>query len=544
MPEEENSGQKQPEPRQGDLIIPPTMMAHGKSRKTEPELKDPERVGLKYYFFLILVTGLIFAPILKSDILWSEYDEVERTAYHSMNDWSEAWSLKNIREHDPITLTSYFIESAVPLPLATTHRLINIILHLSAAILLLKCLEGLKLRGAFTAALIFALHPAVMQALFWPGYRDELVGLVFILGSLHYEIRNQNSRDFTLSLILGVTASLLHPAAFALPFLLALIVYFQNKRFHLHHYNRILLISCCLLFSYAWTQSGPSTNSRPENLDLITQIGQNQFFYLKQALLPLDLRLFHPFPRGQSYNVGALNSLVAFFIFVPFYVLAAFNFRKRWARGVILGFSGFLLLLLYGNMHTGQFIDGSLAKEEHALYVALPVIIALTFCSAAGFFAQKRTFGSFLWPMLFGGILLVQIGLTASYSYSLSDPARMWKNIADQWEDAWQPKAALVNAVRSSESNLLTESEMIRTLEKILEANPGLLQERIHLARSYREAGQNTNALREYREILRDTKPSNEFLEEAATLFDKVGLTWEANNARERKTHQSTPLEL
>ena len=536
MADEEKPLPQQPETRHGDLIIPPTMVVSGKSERTEAEYREPKRSGWKSYLFLTLVTFLVFSPILKTNFFWSEYDEVERTPFLAMDDWTEAWHSETIRQHDPITLTSYFAESTIPLPAATTYRLINLLLHLSAALFLLKILEALKLRGAFAATLIFALHPATMQALFWPGYRDEIIGLVFILSSLYYGTRNQNSIDFTLSLTLGVIGSLIHPAAFALPGLLALVIYFQNKRFHLHHYNKVLPITCCLLFTYAWTRSGPSTSMRPEDLDLLTLIGQNQFFFLKQSIFPLDLKLFHPFTEGQSYNVGTLNSLIAFFIFVPLYTLAAFNLRKRWARGIILGISSFLLLLLYGNTHTGRFIDGSLAKEEHALYVALPAIIALTFCSAAGFFARKRTFGSFLWPILFGSFLLVQIGVTASYSYSLSDPVRMWKTISEEWEGSWQPKAALVASVRATGSDLLNESEMIRTLEEILEANPELHQERIYLARSYREAGQLTNATREYRQILRETEPSNEFLEEAATLLDKEGLTWEANKARERIT--------
>jgi hypothetical protein len=48
--------------------------------------------------------------------------------------------------------------------------------------------------------------------------------------------------------------------------------------------------------------------------------------------------------------------------------------------------------------------------------------------------------------------------------------------------------------------------------------------------------GQRTNAVREYKRILRESTPDNDFLEEAAGLFDKVGLTWEASKTRERKT--------
>ncbi|PXA03424.1 hypothetical protein DDZ13_12075 [Coraliomargarita sinensis] len=533
-----------PQRPQSDLIIPPTMVTRDSAkRKPVGENKAPKRIGIWAYAALIILTLLVYAPTLQTGLLWSEYDTVERTPYQSLEDWSEAWSAESIRRHDPITLSSYFIESHLPLPAATAHRLINLILHLLAALLLLKLLESLKLRGAYAAALVFALHPAALQTLFWPGYRHELVGLVFILASLFFGIRNRDLKDFILALALAIISSLLHSAALVLPLLLALCIFYQNKFVHLHHYNRVLPFFCVALFTGVWTHAGQAGAPASEELSALTKAGQNLYFYLRQSFLPVDRQLFHVFSERQSYNVGAANNLLAFLFFVPFYVLIAFNHRKRWARGLFLGLSSYILLLLYGIAQTGRFIDGSLAKEEYALYVALPAAIAITFCSLAGFFESKHTFGRILWSGFFGLFLLVQITLTASYSFAVSDKNRMWQSMAEQWDNSWLPKAALVESVRSSESDLLSQSEIIRTLEEILETNPDRHGERILLARTYREAGQNTNALREYKRILRDTDPDNAFLEEAADFFDSLNLSWEANNTRERITHSKSSAE-
>ncbi|HKK18344.1 MAG TPA: hypothetical protein VJ952_06640 [Opitutales bacterium] len=527
--------------RQGDLIIPPTMVTRRPSAtRTRGESKDPKHTGLWGYAIVIVLTLLAFAPILKSDFLWSEHDTVERTPYASMDDWKEAWSIDSIRRHDPLALSSYFFESQLPLPQPAAHRLINLVLHISAALLLLKVLESLKLRGAFAAALVFALHPAVLQTLFWPGYRHELVGLVFILASLFFGIRNRNLRDFLLTIAFATIASVLHSAALVLPFILAACIFFRSKHFHLRHYNRVLPLFCVALFVGVWTHSGQTEQMISQELSPLTRIGQNLYFYLQQAFLPLDLNLFHSFPERQGFNVGASNNLLAFLIFVPFYVLVAFNYRKRWARGIFLGISSFILLLIYGLTQTGRFIDGSLAKEEHALYLAIPAAVALVFCGLAGFFEQKRTFGKLLWTGFFSLFLLVQVGLTTSYAFAVSEPPRMWQSMAAQWENSWQPKVALVETVRSSESDLLSQSEMIQTLEEILEANPERHGERIALARYYREVGQNTNALREYRRILRETQPSDAFLKEAADFFDSLNLQWEADNTRERINSSTT----
>lgn len=518
------------------------MVTRGASREGSKEKhREPKRAGFKAYAALIILTLLAFAPILQSELLWSEYDTIERTPYLSMEHWTEAWTVETVRRHNPVALSTYFIESYLPLPEPSAHRLVNLSLHLIAALLLLKVLEGLKLPGAFASALVFALHPATLQALFWPGYRNELVGLVFILATLFFGIRNRDSRDFILALLLTAFSSLLHPAALAIPFILALCVFYQNKFVHLHHYNKVLPLFCIAFFAAVWSDFGQAAQPTTEAVSTFTKAGQNLYFYLQQSFLPLDLRLFHPFSAGQSYNVGAANNLIAFAVFIPFYVLIAFNYRKRWARGLLLGLSTFLLLLLYGIFQTGRFIDGSLAKETRALYIALPAVIAIVFCGATGFFAQKKVFGDFLWRIFLTGFLLAQFGLTSSYSFAVSDTPGMWQRMAEQWENSWQPKAALVDLVRSSESDFLSESELIRSLEEILEANPERHHERTALARLYRASGQNTNALREYRRILRDTQPDDEFLKEAADFFDSLNLQWEASNTRERMSTASDP---
>ena len=102
------------------------------------------------------------------------------------------------------------------------------------------------------------------------------------------------------------------------------------------------------------------------------------------------------------------------------------------------------------------------------------------------------------------------------------------------------PKAALVHNATNNNELELNQSELIRTLEDLLEKKPDLIQQRHILLRSYLAAGQANNALREYLRILRESQPDDAFLEEAAAYFDHMGMDWEANNARARMQDRST----
>ena len=114
----------------------------------------------------------------------------------------------------------------------------------------------------------------------------------------------------------------------------------------------------------------------------------------------------------------------------------------------------------------------------------------------------------------------------------------MWYNLSEQWPDSALTKYALIDTIEKSGgvSNLLNRNETIEMIEAILNQQPSRIELRKKLARIYREEGQNTNALRQYRRILRDSEPDDEFLLEAAELYDRLGLSWDAKNVRERIT--------
>ena len=183
--------------RQRNLIIPPADTIDTELvRRRRSKAPSSKPAGWLAYIVLVLLTVISYSPIFLSSLAWSEYDQVERSPYQSMDAWTEAWALEIIRTEDPITLSSYFIEQKIPFEPSDVHHAINLLLHITAAILLLKNLEALKLTAAFPAALVFALHPTTLQTIFWSGYREEIIGLILILTALYFGIQSRNSRYF------------------------------------------------------------------------------------------------------------------------------------------------------------------------------------------------------------------------------------------------------------------------------------------------------------------------------------------------------------
>ena len=164
----------------------------------------------------------------------------------------------------------------------------------------------------------------------------------------------------------------------------------------------------------------------------------------------------------------------------------------------------------------GTFIDGTPSQVNHTQYIALPTILTTIVCSL---FAIVRKMGisvSVLWYIGFSVFTIVQFSYTTLYANSLSNREQMWSDMSILWPDAWLPKLALLHTIQESEEkNLSTQNRSINLLEDILQQQPNLKSERKLLARIYRKAGQNTNALRHYKYILSTEEPDNTFILEA-----------------------------
>lgn len=522
-----------------DLIVP----AQLQREREEPPEAPPQRIrrplpvaGPRAFLTLILLTLIAFSPLLFSPVLWTQYDQVERSAFQRLDHWTEAWHPETIRQENPFSLTLDFAETALPLPPAALHRGINILLHLGAAFLLLANLQALHMRRAFFASLLFAIHPAVVQTLFWPGYRAPIVALILILSALYFAIRNRGGFDLLASLGLTVLACLADPAAFAIPFIVALVVVARRQHLQLRDFNRVLPLGCVvLLMAIAMAAGKPEEALSPDAgaLETVNAAGLNLIFYLRQAFFPFQPALFHSY---ESLRVGSYrgDSFLPFLFFVPILILIGFNFSKPWARALLLGIGAYMALVAHGLFARGLSLAGQPALEDNGQYIALPVIVALAVAGGDFLIRKLGDMSKPLWSLFAAAIFLVALSVTTAFAIDLRNPRLMWSHIIEFWPEEWPAKQALAEYYVEHREELGDREELVSLLNTVLNQRPEEIHLRTALARLYSELRQWTNATREYQRVLRESEPSADFLREAVDLFQANGMLWEARNARER----------
>ncbi|MGC6456655.1 MAG: hypothetical protein ACON46_09060 [Coraliomargaritaceae bacterium] len=507
--------------------------------------RKPQRTrkaGLAQKIFLIIAVIATFGWMLSSSLLWTEFDVADRNAFEQMDYWYEAMTLEHLLNRELLPSLSYFAEQATPLPTASVHRSINLILHLTAAFLLLHLLQRFNLSGAFAATLVFALHPAVVQTLFWPGYRVELIGLISILLAVIVTLQ-QNKNYYLLSLLFCTLAIFLHPAAVFLPVILALCIYFKEKEFALENFNPVLPLSCATLLINAWMQSKviTATESSPTLQVWLYYAGQNIYFFLRQALYPGNPSLFYPYDTESLEQATIDLNLLPFCLFLPFYIIAFIKLRQPWGRALLLGLTSFILLLLPGIQSPGANLAGNPAHEDYNLYIALPPLIALIVCGTKTIVNRVARTGKGLWYIALSLFLVFEVIKSANFSYLLRSSENMWRVQSKQWPDQWIPSAALARELQNQESTSVKQRELKRLLESLLDTHPDRLPERMLLLQAYLDTEEKNNALNQYRYILRETEPPLPFMQEAAAFFDSMNLTREAERTRARLQQRLDP---
>ena len=212
-----------------------------------------------------------------------------RSAYSSLQGSVEdALNRDMLRQRELFESVSYLAESRTALPHAQLHRGINLALHLSfAALLMLSLLRTLQLKGAFAASLVFAVHPAVIQTLFWPGYRNELFGLVLILAALNCGVRSRNGLNTCYAYPSLCWLAWCMRLVLFIPVILGLVVALQKRDLQLTHYNHVLSLSasrCLPAHGYISAPCRQTTRRFPSIRRSIMRHRTINFYY-KQTLI-------------------------------------------------------------------------------------------------------------------------------------------------------------------------------------------------------------------------------------------------------------------
>ncbi len=187
---------------------------------------------------LIAATVLVYQQAWHAGFIWDDDVYVtENKLLTAPDGLKRIWfSLESPSQYFPLVYTSFRLEHALWGLHPAGYHWVNILLHAANALLVWRLLVVLRVRGAWLAAAIFALHPVHVESVAWITERKNvLMGLFFLLALLAWvkfveASSRQRWKFYGLALVFYALALFSKTTACTLPAALLLILWLKGTR--------------------------------------------------------------------------------------------------------------------------------------------------------------------------------------------------------------------------------------------------------------------------------------------------------------------------
>ena len=472
---------------------------------------------------LLAATFLAYWPALHGGFVWD--DDTHISANPTLRSWRGLWNIwfqpGSTCQYYPLSFTlfwaGYHLWGLNPLG----YHLLNVALHGLVAVLLWQVLERLKVRGAWLAGAIFALHPICVMSVAWMTELKNTLSASLALGAGWAYLRfaglgvydgvqsNRSKRMVSeiewrygiLSLVLFLMAMFAKTAVSFLPATLLLITWWQRGRLTRRELAPLTLMlilvavmgKVTFYIEHLHGATGMEFSLGWEERLLVS--GRSFWFYLGKLFFPHPLVFIY-----ERWDVSAAPGWQ--YVLYPAATIGLFALlwwkRNTIGRGPLVALSHYyvstslliLIVVLYMTRYT--------YVSDHWQYFGCMSVFALV---AAGvtpgldWLEKKRRF---LKPALVG-TLLMGLGLLTWYQCG------KYAGIETLWRDtlARNPHAYLAyNNLGSILSGKGQMDEAIADFQKTLAIDPNFIEARNNLGNALLRTGRLNEALDQFKQAV------------------------------------------
>lgn len=393
---------------------------------------------------LLFIVLLVYQATSGFGFLWDDHQHIQANKH-----WGTADGLVKIwtspgatSQYYPLTFSVFWaIERLFGLDPAAFH-LANVVVHGVNAILLFLLLRHLGLSSAFWAALVFAVHPVMVETVVWPLEMKNLLSTFFYLLACHAYLRFYGrSRDGTYFLALILFTCALLCKTTAATFCLAVPVILWWKYGRPSEKDAALLVPFVIIAAIlgrltATLEAARVGASGPEwDLSIVDRVliaGKAVWFYFGKVFFPVDLMFVYP-----RWDIKAATLWTWSFPLGVVIVLAGlWSFRRRIGNGPLAAVLFFIVTLLpalgFINFYPMRFSF----VADHFQYLASIGIIVLLTESLVHFMAKRnmKPVVRIAVPAFYAIVLAVG---TILYLPAFRDQSTQWTRTIDKNPSAW-----------------------------------------------------------------------------------------------------------
>ena len=355
------------------------------------------------------------------------------------------------------------------------YHLENVLLHLLSALLLWQGLKQLKVKGAWLAAALFALHPVQVESVAWITERKNTLSGVFFMASLLAGIRFWGLgraglgagaplggasgstpgagaeatgigpwKFYWLALGLYLMGMWSKTAIIGLPVILLLLVWWKRGRLGLRDLALTVpffLVASWLAFVTILIESRNGAQGELFAFSLVERAliaSRGFWFYLGKLAWPHPLMFMYPrwtIDASQPLAYAPLAALVALGVLL-------WAKRKRWGRPVMVALAFFVVMLLpVSGIFNVVFFYYSFVCD-HFQYLALIGPLTLAAAALVKVFELRPAWQRARLPVQCA-LLAVLGGLTARQAGVYRNSEVLWRDALAHNPDSWMAHSNL-----------------------------------------------------------------------------------------------------
>ena len=421
-------------------------MAKRKKRKTEPPPPPAASFDYQWLFALGLLVAvfLTYYPAWNGRPIWDDDAHITKQDLRSTSGLVQIWTEPGAtQQYYPLVHSIFWFSYQIWEDQVLPYHLLNILLHVSSALLLWRILLRLKIPGAWLAAAIFALHPVQVESVAWISeLKNALSGFFFFCAAFFYLKfdEKRSGRDYAFALILFLLGLMSKSVIATLP--PALLVVFWWKRGRLDWKKDIapLLPFFVLgvgsgLFTAWMERTHIGAQGHQFTLSFIERCliaGRAFWFYLAKLFWPAKLTFIYPrWHISQSIWWQYVFLLAAVALFV---VLWSVRKRSRAPLAAFLFFGGMLFPVL-GFVNVYPFVYSYVA--DHFQYLAcMGIIVLASACLVLWLTRLQREKATlrFVVPIL---VVALLAGLSWKQAHAYQDAETLYLTTLERNPDCW-----------------------------------------------------------------------------------------------------------
>jgi tetratricopeptide (TPR) repeat protein len=437
----------------------PTDSPEAGSEEVQPftfTLPDDPNSGKDWYLWaavLALIALVAFWPAINGSFLWDDDQYVtQNKALQDSTGLKEIWKIPpGTIQYYPLTFTAFWVEHQFWGNNSLGYRVINLLLHAGAAIVLWRILRRLEIPGAWAAAAIWAVHPLQAESVCWISECKNVLSGVLALGSVLFYLEFAGIRDpdaknrawnltedwqaYAISAGFFVLAALAKTVVVLVPGVILVLLWWKKKLTMPRFLGTLpmLFVGAAL----AWETSSLETDpngligaSGPEwQLNFLQRLlisGRDFWFYIGKLLLPINQSFIYP--RVVPSPIG--GEWVFVIAAIALIVLLALGVRQL-GRGPLAAVVCYLLLLFpalgFFNAYPFRF---SFVADHFQYLAGIPLIVLFVGVVAAFLKPVWKSDRPSAAMTVIVSLLLIVLGAASWVRADIfADQSTLWKDV-------------------------------------------------------------------------------------------------------------------